>query len=137
MKSNFEVTGLEAYLEALQKAGKDVDLVARAALAEAGTQLQSEMIRRVPVKTGIHTQNLKDHIKIFTPAGEGHYNYVAVGFIRDARYTDKETMIQANSVEFGTPHSEALPFIRPAVRAKKASLLNLMRERLKAAGLVD
>jgi HK97 gp10 family phage protein len=133
MKSSFKVTGMEAYFDLLQKAGKDIDLISRSALKEAGEILQADMISRVPVDTG----NLRDHIKIYTPSAEGYFNYVAVGIIRDLGYTDKETAIQANAVEFGSVHTAARPFIRPAVRAKKAAIMKLIRDRLKSAGLID
>lgn len=133
MKSKFEVTGLEAYLDVLQKAEVDINLVSRAALKEVGEMFRSAMVARVPVDTG----NLRDHIRIFTPSAEGNYNYVAVGIIRDASFTDRETAIQANVVEFGSVNMAARPFIRPAVRAKRAAAQRLIRERLKAASLVD
>lgn len=137
MKSSFEVSGMEAYLDALQKAGKDIDLVSRAALREAGEILQAEMIRRVPVKTGRKTRNLIEHIRIFTPSGEGHYNYVFVGIIHKRLYTDKATAIQANAVEYGSVHNPAMSFVRSTIRAKKAAIVRLIREHLQAARLVD
>jgi HK97 gp10 family phage protein len=133
MKSQFPVTGLDEYLEVLQNAGEDINEVSRSALAEAGEMFQSAMVARVPVDSG----NLRDHIKIFTPSAEGDYNYVAVGIIHDLAYTDKETAIQARAVEFGSVHMAAHPFIRPAVRATRGAVQKLIRERLKAAGLVD
>ena len=94
---------------------------------------RAAMVARVPVDSG----NLRDHIKIFTPSAEGDYNYVAVGIIRHLDYTDRETAIQAISVEFGSVRMAAHPFIRPAVRATRAPVERLIRERLKAAELVD
>ena len=133
MKSKFEIKGTEAYLEALQKAGRDIDLVSRGALKEAGEILKADMISRVPIDTG----NLMRHIKIFTPSREGHFNYIVVGIIHDLDYTDERTAIQANAIEFGSVHAAAQPFIRPAIRAKRAAIMRLIRERLQAAKLVD
>ena len=138
MKSKFEITGVEAYLEVLQKAGRDIDLVSRAALHEAASDiLQPDMIARVPHKTGIHSDNIRAHIKIFSPSKEGHFNYVEVGVIQSLDYTDAETARQVVAVEFGTTHSAAEPFLRPAVRAKRTQVMNLIRARLQGAGLVD
>ncbi len=133
MKAMFDIKGFEDYIEALQKAGKDIDLVSRDALRESGEMLQAAIIARVPVDTG----NLKDHIKIKTPSVEGHYNYVEVGVIHDAAYTDKETMIGAIAVEFGSTRMAARPYVRPAISSKKAAVKRLIQQRLKAAGLVD
>ena len=133
MKSSFNVSGLENYLEVLQNAEKDINLVAREALGEAAQIIQSAMLSRVPFDTG----NLKNHIKIKTPSREGNYNYVEIGIIHDAAFTDKKTAIYARVIEFGSATVAARPYIRPAISSKRAAVTNLIRERLKKAGLVD
>ena len=132
-KAKLTLTGLDDYLDALQRADKDINQVARAALAEVGGILQSAMIDRVPVDSG----NLRDHIKIKTPTKEGDFNYVEVGIIHDVNYTDKQTAIQAIAVEFGSVKMKAQPFVRPAIASSKNVVNNLVRDRLKCAGLVD
>ena len=134
MKSKFEVKGLEDYLEVLQKTGQDINIVSRSALQEAAQILKSAMISRVPVG---ETKNLRDHILIFTPSAEGDFNYVIVGIIMDIGYTDAKTAIYANSVEFGSVHAGARPYIRPAIRSTKSAITRLIRDRLKAASLID
>ncbi len=133
MKSAFEITGLEEYLDALQRAGEDINKISREALAEASEILVAEMKARVPIDTG----NLLEHIKIKVPSGEGNYNYREIGIIYDPAFTDRETSIQARAVEFGSVHAAAQPFIRPAIRAKRAAIIKLIREHLRRAGLVD
>lgn len=133
MKSKFEIKGLEEYLQTLEKAGVDINLVSRGALKECGELLQSAMKSRVPVDTG----NLQDHIRIKTPTVEGDYNYVFVGIIHDAAYTDAKTAIQANAVEYGSTRMNAKPFVRPAINASRSRVNNIVKERLKNAGLVD
>ena len=130
MKAKLTVTGLDDYLLALHKAGEDINKISREALGEAGEVLQAEMKRRVPVDTG----NLRDHIEIFTPSGEGDFNYVRVGIVG---LPDKQTAKQAIAVEFGSVHQASQSYIRSAVRAKRAVIMNLIRERLKTAGMVD
>lgn len=131
MKSTMEFEGLDEYLAALEKAGQDVNLVSRDALAELGPMIQAEMIRKCP------TQKLAPYINIFTPSREGDYNYVAVGYIRDIKYTPREAAILANVVEFGSVHNGPMPHIRPVVRAFRSRVNKHIAARLQAAGLVD
>jgi hypothetical protein len=135
MKSNFVTSGIDTYLDVLQRAGKDIDLVSRQALAEVGVILQEAMTSRAE-------GSLKELIKIKTPSGEGHYNYLAVGVLHDLSYTSKEEMVKALSVEFGHINANgtftpAHPYIRPGISSVRARCNNLIKERLKAAGLVD
>jgi HK97 gp10 family phage protein len=131
MRSSFQVTGIEEYIETLEKASKDVNKVSREALADAGKDLLAAMRSRCRV------DKLLPYIQIFTPSVEGDFNYVAVGFIHDLAYTPKETAILANVIEFGSVHNAAMPFIRPAVSAVRASVNRLIAARLKAATLID
>lgn len=137
MKFKMEFKGINEYTETLLKAGVDVDIVAREALAEIGQILQSDMVRRVKVKTGKHSKNIIDHIKIRTPTGAGHYNYVEVGVIHRLEFTDAKSARQAAAVEFGSVHNAAMPFARPAIASKKAALNKLILERYRAAGLAE
>ena len=131
MASRWEISGLDDYLEFLQKASVDINLVSREGLAEAGRMLQSAMVSRCP------SDKLKPYIKIHTPSAEGDWNYVAVGYIRDLAYTPADIAKAANAVEFGSVHNAPMAHIRPAVRAMRAAVNNLLAAKLKAAGLVD
>lgn len=131
MRAGWELTGLDEYISALQKAGKDVNTVSRAGLAEAGYMLKNAMVSRCP------TDKLRPYIKIFTPSAEGDWNYVAVGYVRDLSYTPADIAVAANSVEFGSVHNAPMPHIRPAVSAMRSAVNNLLAAKLKAAGLVD
>lgn len=133
MKTAFQMTGLEDYLDALQRAGEDIDKISREALAEASEILVADMKARVPVDTG----NLLSHITIKVPTAAGHYNYREIGIIYDLAYTDKKTSIQARAVEFGSIHMAARPFIRPAIRANKTRILEIFRRSLQSKGLID
>ncbi|MCZ2076686.1 MAG: hypothetical protein LC130_17035 [Bryobacterales bacterium] len=130
MKAGWQIDFSE-YADALERASVDVNQVSREALAEAASVLQAAMVAACP------TAKLRPYIKVFTPSAEGDYNYVAVGYVRDAAYTPAEIAILANSVEFGTTHSPPLPHIRPAVRKLRAAVKGLIANRLIAAGYVD
>ena len=119
---------MDDYFTAIEKAGKEINPVARAALAEVGVMLQADMISRCP------SDKLKPYIKVFTPSKEGDFNYLMVGYIRD---TPKEIAIAANSVEFGSVHNAPMPHIRPAIRSMRAKVNAHIVAKLKAAGLVD
>lgn len=133
MKSAFQIHGMEEYIEHLRKTGEDVNKISREALEEVSNVLLVEMQSRVPVDTG----NLYEHIKIKTPTKEGDFNYREIGIIHDIAYTDKKTAIQARSIEFGTVHAHAQSFIRTAIRAKRGVCLEIIKNRLKNAGIVD
>lgn len=133
MKTAFQMTGLEDYLDSLQRAGEDIDKISREALKEASEILVADMKRRVPVDTW----NLFNHITIKVPSAPGHYNYREIGIIYDLAYTDKKTSIQARAVEFGSIHMKAHPFIRPAISANRSRILEIFRRSLKSKGLID
>lgn len=133
MRASLQLKGLADYLDALQRAGEDINQVSREALGEVGPILQSEMRRDVPYDEG----DLHDTIQIHTPSGEGDYNYILVGIIHDAAYTTRENAIKARVFEFGSKSIAARPFIRPAIARNKRLVNDLIYKRLKAKGLVD
>lgn len=137
MKATFELTGFDEYIESLIKAGHDVDLIARDALSEAAQDLQSALINAVPDVQGVNAEALREHINIRTPSGEGHYNYINVGFLHDIEYTPKGINIHARIVEFGSVWTPPHPFIRRTVAAFKNHFLQVAKSKLAAAGLVD
>jgi len=136
-KTSLKINGLDDYIQALANAGEDINKISREALAEAGDILAAEMKRNVRVVTGERSRNLVDHIKIRVPSGEGDYNYREIGIIHRLEFTDAATAIQANAVEYGSVHNKAMPFVRPAIRSKKAAINALIKARLVAAGLAD
>ncbi len=137
MKSTFNVSGMEVYIENLMKAGKDVDLVAREVLAEVAKDMHSEMLSKCP------TDSLLEYIRIHTPTSEGHYNYVNVGILYGLEYTPGDVMRKANAIEYGhikrngKGNVAPIPFIRPAVIKGRAKLNQLAEQKFKAAGLAD
>lgn len=131
-----ELRGLGEYLEALVQAGKDVDAAAARAL-EAGAQpILAEMERLVPVGSEAegdpHPGNLKKHLGIDGPKREGNYTFVNVGVIG----ADEETAIYGNVQEYGSGSNEAQPYVRPALKSKKAAAMKAMKDSLKGEGLL-
>jgi HK97 gp10 family phage protein len=133
MRSAFQITGFEEYVTDLVNAGININKVSRDVLAEVSEVILAEMRSRCPIDTG----NLVGHLTIKVPSAEGDYNYREIGIIYDLAYTDKKTSIQARTVEFGGVKMAARPFIRPAIRAVRAEVVNRIRERLRASKLVD
>lgn len=131
----FETKGLAEYLENIQKAGRDIDAAAQRALMKGAAVLEAEMESLAPIDTG----NLLEHIQIKGPLQEGNFNYVEVGIIHDASFTDAETATYGNVQEYGSPSKNipAQPYIRPAIDRKRAAVMRLLRESLKAEGLAD
>jgi hypothetical protein len=136
MKSSMRFSGLDTYIEELQKAGKDIDLVSRDALHEIAEELQTTMFSKCP------TNDLLPYIRIRTPSGEGHFNYVNVGILYDADLTPADVMRKAIAIEFGHiavngTHVSAMPFIRPSISTMKSRALGIAKMHLSAAQLID
>ena len=130
MKAGWEFD-FSLYADALEHASADVNKVSREALADAGQILQSAMQAACP------SDKLRPFIKVFTPSGEGDFNYKAIGYVRDLAYTPKEIAIAANSVEFGSVHNAPMPHIRPTVSRLRNYVKKHIAAKLKAAGYID
>jgi HK97 gp10 family phage protein len=130
MTTQFKVLteGVKESLEAIEKAGKDIDDAVDVALLASAKVFQAEMIRLAPERTG----NLKRHIQIKGPIRDGNYHFVEVGVIHDIAYTDAETARYANVQEYGSADTPAHPYIRPAIDTKKrearAELIRVLKE---------
>ena len=123
-----ELSGLANYLEDLARAGRDVDAAAQRAL-EAGAQpILGEMITLVP--KDLH--NLESHLDLDGPHQEGNFSYVDIGIIA----ADKDTAIYGNVQEYGSSSVAAQPYIRPALKSKKAAAMRAMKASLESEGLV-
>jgi HK97 gp10 family phage protein len=123
-----EFSGLANYLEDLAQAGQDVDAAAQRALTKGAEEILPVMKALVPKDT----HNLEDHLSIDGPHQEGNFSYVDIGII-DA---DKETAIYGNVQEYGSSSAAAQPYIRPALKSKKAAAMRAMKESLKSEGFV-
>lgn len=128
--AKLELTGLEAYLEEIEKAGHNIDGAARDAVYEGAVTLQEKMQSFVPILTG----RLFMHILIKGPITEGNFSYCEVGVLHDIAFTPKDVAIQANVIEYGSTRQSAQPFIRPALRSKKI-VIDAMKAILEKYGL--
>lgn len=127
-KGQLSLKGLEAYLEDLAQAGKDVDAAAQKALLAGGEVLAAEM--RVLVRKDTH--HLEQTIGVSDPQQDGNFSYVNVGVITD----DAETAIYGNVNEYGSSSVEAQPYVRPPFRSKKAAAMKAMKASLESDGMV-
>lgn len=107
VKGKLTLKGLDAYLEQLARAGRDVDKAAGKALA-AGADVAVEGMRaRVPKDT----RNLESHLGATAPRQDGNYVYVEVGLVG----ADAETARYGTAQEYGTSKMQAQPYIRPTI----------------------
>lgn len=135
-QAKFEMMGLAEYLEAIAKAGEDVDAAAHRALKKGGEILEKEMERLAPVG---ETGNLQAHVQLRGPLQEGNFSFVEVGVIHQIDYTGADVAIYGNVQEYGSPSKniKAQPYIRPAIDGKKNAVKKAIKDSLKAEGFVD
>jgi hypothetical protein len=126
-KVTLTLEGFDAYLDELQKAGRDIDLVAEQCLDAGGNVLVAGMQARAPY--GV----IKQAIRKTVVMADGNKRYLYLGVLRG---TDAETARIAAVWEFGgrsspspknprrhpRPGIRARPYIRPTLRndSKKA-----------------
>jgi HK97 gp10 family phage protein len=126
IKTRLTTNGFEAYLEKIGRAGQDVDAVTDEALQAGGGILKDGMKRRVAVDT----HNLQNHIACSLPRADGNVHFVEIGLLKG---TDANTARYGGVQEFGSAHTHAHPYIRPAldsdmVRAR-AEMRRVFKER--------
>ncbi len=124
IRSTLTTKGFEEYLEALVQAGKDVDQVADQALDAGGLVLLDGMLRRVPRLTG----NLAANLSVDGPHVDGNYHFVNVGLNHGV---DPKTAKYGAVQEYGSAHTPAHSYIRPAFDEDLAKARKAMRELFK------
>ena len=127
--AKFETRGFAEYLEAIAKAGRDVDAAAAEGLAAGGEILLAGMQRRVPRDTG----NLAKSLSVDGPHQDGNYHYILVGLGKGA---DADTARYGNAQEYGTSSMAAHPYIRPTINSDMSKARKAMREVFKAMGVL-
>ena len=130
-QAKFTYKGLSEWMELLAEAADDVDGAVHEVIFEAATEVEQDMKSLVPIDTG----NLHDHIQIDGPHQEGNFIYADVGVIHDAGFTDKDTAIYGNVMEYGSTRVAAQPYIRPAIQKNKSILRRSMQKVLKRYGV--
>ena len=127
-KGSLNLNGLSGYLEDLARAGKDVDEAAKRALTAGSEPILNEMVRLVPKDT----HNLEQHLTTDGPNQDGNFISVDIGIIN----ADKDTAIYGNVQEYGSASNAAQPYIRPALKGKKAAAMRAMKASLENEGYV-
>lgn len=131
IKTKLTTTGMEKWLDAIARAGKEVDPAADKALIAGGEILVNGMKQRAPRDTG----NLSEHIKASEPQQDGNFHYIEVGLV-DA---DKDTARYGNSQEFGWANHAGRkaghPYVRPTLDCDMSRARAAMAAILKAEGI--
>lgn len=118
-RGTFSLKGLDAYLEELAQAERDIDAIAPEVLMESGEEVKADMQRFVPKDL----RNLENSIVVDGPHRDGNFHYVDIGVITD----DSDIAIYGNVQEYGSSSVAAQPYIRPALEKNK----NIIRKTLK------
>lgn len=121
IKTRLTTKGLEEYLEEIVRAGQDIDAAADEALPAGGEVLVQGMKARVAVDT----HNLQNHIGMTKPQRDGDFHFIEVGLVGDV---DANTARYGNVQEFGSAHTPAHPYVRPALDTEIGKARARMRE---------
>ena len=125
----FSVSGLEEYLEKIQKTGDNMDeLVGKALMASA--QPVYNDIRKWAEKHK-RTGATLEGVDVSPVKKDGGFLYVDVG-LNTAKNKDAW---HAVFVEYGTPRKPAEPGIRPAFKKNQAKVKRIQRELLSKGGV--
>lgn len=130
-QGKFSLNGVAEYLEELERLGHDIDKVADEVVLEAGQEVQADMQNLVPVDSG----NLFDHIQIDGPHQDGNFHYVEVGVIHDLAFTDENTAIYGNVIEYGSARVAAQPYIRPALAKNRTIMRKTLKKLFERMGI--
>ena len=105
IRTRLTTKGFEQYLEAIAKAGQNIDAIADEALLAGGEVLLNGMKQRVPKDT----HNLEQHLALVGPVQDGNFHYVDVGIPPTA---DADTARYGNVQEYGSANTPAQPYVR-------------------------
>ena len=130
-QGRFDLKGLGEWLEQLAQAGENVDQAAQETIAEAAVAVQEKMLNLVPIDTG----NLYNHIQIDGPYQEGNFSWVDVGVIHNIGFTDADTAIYGNVMEYGSARIAARPYIRPALKSSRGVVRDALKTVMARYGL--
>ena len=146
VRTSFDLRGLDEYLEAVARAGNDVDEAVAEALAESGDTILGEMQMLVPIG---ETGNLFRALIRTDPEREGNYTFIEVGMQNKeqalaAGYSEKmlaDVARYGNAQEYGyrrggkfyTPRS----YIRAGFDKSLARARRVQRDVLRRWGMVD
>ena len=134
---DFDVNGLDKYLEKIEAAGNSIDdTVAKAAREAAPTVLEKMKLgaSRHRKGTGIYgTDKVYDTLASGHVVHEGNYTYIQVGIDLEKHPEAMHAVFQ----EYGDGHSPEFPdpFVRPAIDGSRTEVKRIMRNVLKKGGI--
>lgn len=135
VRVSFTLKGLDAYLEKIAQAGRDVDAAAGRACEAGGDVLLNGMQRRVPKDTG----NLEDHLERSEVEQDGNFVFVEVG-MKPASQVDADTARYGNAQEYGYKrgknHYPPQSYIRASFDSDKIKVRRAQRESLEGDGVI-
>ena len=127
--ASLNLKGLDAYLEKVAQAGRDVDQAAANAVTAGGDVLLAGELELVPRDTNLLAETLARS----TPAQDGNFIYVEVGMPRGA---PAEVARYGNVQEYGSSSMAAQPYIRPAIDQKAAKVRAAEKKSLEQDGIL-
>lgn len=122
------LTGLEEYADRIKQAGQDVDEVIQEGLGALGDEILADMHRLVPKDT----HNLESHLAKEL-LQDGHVHVLTIGI--DASEGAK-TFVYGMVQEYGSSSVKAHPYIRPAMERGRKRVMQVIKTRMKARGLL-
>ena len=136
VRTSFDLRGLDEYLDAVARAGNDVDEAVAEALDESAEILLTEMKVRVPKDT----RNLERHLEKTETKRDGNFTFVEVGLGAET-YPDADTARYGNAQEYGYRRGgtfyQPQSYIRTSWDKKKSLVFRRQRESLQRKGFVD
>ncbi len=134
-RGSWQLQGLEDYLEAIQKVGRDADRAAAECVDEAGNILKPAIEADAPVLQHNDPRRIKGQLRstVFRTGvqQEGDVFSVVVGVDQD------DAIPYEKFVEFGTARMAAQPYFRPAVDQNRARIKARWRAILQRWGVVE
>lgn len=136
MKARITTQGFAEYLDALAKAGRDIDGITDDALASGGEVLLEGMQRRAPVlkipDPRFRAGDLRDALRCTEPQKDGNYHYVEIGLLKG---TERRIIIYGVVQEFGSSSVSPQPYFRPTLDEDMTKARNAMRVVFKKIGV--
>lgn len=125
----FEVSGLDAYLQKIQAAGKSIEQAVSEAIAESAKPIHKDI--EAWAEKHKQTGTVLDGVAISEVQRVGDSFFVDVGI------DDNQSPGAWHAVftEYGTPTQPADPGVRNAFSENKANVKKIQREILKKAGM--
>lgn len=131
IRVKMQLTGLEEYIENLQRAGANIDQVVGEAIYESAKPIEED-IRKWAEKHK-KTGSVLEGVGLTEVQQEGGKIFIEVGVFNDP--FDNPTAWHANFIEYGTPKMRADPGVRPAFNKNKGKVKKIQSDILKRGGI--